>query len=37
MEIPPREHNEDDVRALWDRLADDWQIQVGDDGDATAA
>jgi 2-polyprenyl-3-methyl-5-hydroxy-6-metoxy-1,4-benzoquinol methylase len=34
METPPRDHDEDDVRALWDRLADDWQIQVGDDGDA---
>ena len=34
METPPRDHDEDDVRAIWDRLADDWQIQVGDDGDA---
>jgi len=34
METPPRDHDEDDVRAVWDRLADDWQIQIGDDGDA---
>jgi SAM-dependent methyltransferase len=30
----PRDHDEDDIRQLWDRLADDWQIQVGDEGDA---
>jgi SAM-dependent methyltransferase len=34
MGAPHRDHDEDDVRALWDRLADDWQVQVGDDGDA---
>jgi SAM-dependent methyltransferase len=34
MGAPPRDHDEDDVRALWDRLADDWQLQVGEDGDA---
>ena len=27
-----REH--EDARALWNRVADDWRIQVGDDGDA---
>jgi SAM-dependent methyltransferase len=27
-----REHEE--ARALWNRVADDWRIQVGDDGDA---
>ena len=26
-----REHEE--ARALWNRVADDWRIQVGDDGD----
>ncbi|MEO5824022.1 MAG: class I SAM-dependent methyltransferase [Vicinamibacteraceae bacterium] len=30
----PHDHDEDDIREVWDRLADDWQIQVGDDGDA---
>jgi SAM-dependent methyltransferase len=34
MPTPPRDPDHDDVRDLWDRLADDWQIQVGDDGDA---
>ena len=34
MATPPRDPDHDDVRDLWDRLADDWQIQVGDDGDA---
>ena len=24
----------DDVREFWNRVADDWQIQVGSDGDA---
>jgi SAM-dependent methyltransferase len=30
----PRHHDEDDISQLWDRLADDWQVQVGDEGDA---
>jgi SAM-dependent methyltransferase len=30
----PRDHDEDTIREVWDRLADDWRIQVGDDGDA---
>jgi SAM-dependent methyltransferase len=34
MATPPRDPDQADVRDLWDRLADDWQIQVGDDGDA---
>ena len=34
MDTPRRGHDENDIRELWDRLADDWQIQVGDEGDA---
>ncbi len=30
----PRDHDDDTIREVWDRLADDWRIQVGDDGDA---
>src|SRR5689334_17964362 len=26
-------HDADEIRDLWDRLADDWHIQVGTDGD----
>jgi hypothetical protein len=28
------EHDESETRELWDRLAEDWRIQVGRDGDA---
>ena len=34
MDTPRGDHDEDDIRELWDRLADEWQIQVGDEGDA---
>ncbi len=34
MDRLPPDLDDDDVRALWDRLADDWQIQVGTVGDA---
>ena len=34
MDTPRSGHDEDDIRQLWDRLADDWLIQVGDEGDA---
>ena len=27
----------EEIRNLWNCLADDWRIQVGDDGDATAS
>jgi SAM-dependent methyltransferase len=30
----PAEYDEHAIRTLWDRLADDWRIQVGDDGDS---
>lgn len=30
----PRDHDEHAIRDLWDRLADDWRIQVGDEGDS---
>jgi hypothetical protein len=28
-----RDRKREDTRALWNRVADDWRIQVGDDGD----
>jgi hypothetical protein len=28
-----RDREREDTRALWNRVADDWSIQVGDDGD----
>ena len=34
MDTPRRGPDENDIRELWDRLADDWHIQIGDDGDA---
>ena len=34
MDTPRSGHDENDIRELWDRLADDWHIQVGDEGDA---
>jgi ubiquinone/menaquinone biosynthesis C-methylase UbiE len=33
-EEKPREQSLDDTRQVWDRLAADWEIQVGDDGDS---
>jgi hypothetical protein len=26
--------SDDEVREFWDRVARDWEIQVGDDGDS---
>src|SRR4051812_4835609 len=34
MNTPSRDLDEDDVRELWDRLAEEWQGQGGDDGGA---
>ena len=34
MDTPRIGHDEDGIRELWDWLADDWRIQVGDDGDS---
>jgi SAM-dependent methyltransferase len=34
MDTPRGDHDEDDIREVWDRLADEWQVQVGDEGDA---
>src|SRR5919109_3894573 len=33
-EQPMSDREREDTRALWNRVADDWRIQVGDDGDA---
>jgi SAM-dependent methyltransferase len=32
-EPPMSDREHEDTRALWNRVADDWRVQVGDDGD----